>query len=221
MGIKIITTADGSHSLLNEELNETYHSVHGAVQESLHVFIRHGLEYVLQQNSPPFISILEVGFGTGLNALLTLQFLQHLNIKAKYTSIEAWPLTKEIWSALNYSQGQSESYFAELHQAKWDEEQLLHTNFNLLKLHSKLQEAELPLLNFDLVYYDAFAPSKQPELWEFALLEKIAEAMKPDGVFVTYCAMGQLKRNLQNLGLKVETLSGPPGKKEMVRAKKV
>lgn len=218
--LKIITTADGSHSLLNEVLNETYHSVHGALQESAHVFIKNGLEYVSQQNSLP-ISIFEVGFGTGLNALLTLQYAHLHQRNVDYTAIEPAPLPPEILEGLNYacSLGLIEE-FKTLHSSGWDVKHALGFNFSLLKTQTTLQQIKIPTDSIDLVYYDAFAPSKQPELWELPLLEKVSNGLKPGGVMVTYCAKGQLKRDLKTLGLFVETLDGPPGKKEMVRAQK-
>ena len=218
--LKIITTADGSHSLLNESLNETYHSVHGALQESLHVFVKHGLAFVAQKNSLP-IEIVEVGFGTGLNALLSLQFAQQHQRRIHYFSIESSPLTEEVWSKLNYaaSTGLTEEYSA-LHGAKWNLEQLITPHFHLTKLHSTLHDATIPANRADVVYYDAFAPSKQPELWELGMFTKMFNCLKPGGVLVTYCAKGQLKRDLKALGFIVETLEGPPGKKEMVRASK-
>jgi len=217
--LKIITTSDGSHSLWNEELNETYHSVHGAMQESAHVFIKNGLDYYIERVSPERISILEVGFGTGLNALLTLHRLLHTLIPITYTSLEAFPLGEEVWSELNYGQlaGMKE-HFTTLHRSLWEKEQQILPHFQLLKLHTTVQRVELPLKSFDLVYFDAFAPNKQPELWAYPVLGKIMDAMKMEGVFVTYCAKGQLKRDLKTLGLTTETLPGPPGKKEMVRA---
>ena len=218
--LKIITTADGSHSLLNEALNETYHSVHGAIQESAHVFIKNGLQYVSQRNSLP-ISIFEVGFGTGLNALLTLQYAQRRQQNVDYTAIESSPLPPEIWEGLNYSSslGLKEEFKA-LHTSGWDVKHTLGFNFSLLKIHTTLQQVKIPTSSVDLVYYDAFAPSKQPELWALPLLEKISNGLKPGGVMVTYCAKGQLKRDLKSLGLSVETVAGPPGKKEMIRAQK-
>ena len=219
--LKIITTADGSHSLFNEELNETYHSVHGAIQESLHVFIKRGLQYVLEKRSPLPIPIFEVGFGTGLNALLTLQYLQGHPKAVNYTAIEHSPLGEEIWSKLNYATLLNlEAEFKDLHYSTWGRPQVLNANFSLLKLNNTLQQVEFSKESIDLVYYDAFAPSKQPELWSFDVLGKFFEALKPGGVLVTYCAKGQLKRDLNALGLVVETLAGPPGKKEMVRAVK-
>ncbi len=220
MAVKIITTADGSHSLFDEALNETYHSIHGAIQESRHVFIKSGLEYVLQINTSDSISILEVGLGTGLNALLTLQFVKELPRQIHYTAVESSPLNEGIWSNLNYSRllGLVDHY-ERIHRAEWETEQTWD-NFILLKLRQRLQNLEFFLSDFDLVYYDAFAPSKQSELWELSVLTKIGDAIKPGGVLVTYCATGQLKRNLKTIGFTVETLAGPPGKKEMVRATK-
>ena len=219
--LKIITTADGSHSLFNEELNETYHSVHGAIQESVHVFIQSGLQYVLERSSSLPISIFEVGFGTGLNALLTLQHLKGHAKAVNYTAIEHSPLGEEIWSKLNYASLLNlEAEYNDLHHSAWGRPRSLTANFNLLKLNTTLQQVALSNESVDLVYYDAFAPSKQPELWSLDVLTKIFEALKPGGVVVTYCAKGQLKRDLHGLGLVVETLAGPPGKKEMVRAHK-
>ena len=220
--LKIITTSDGSHSLLNEDLNETYHSVHGAIQESVHVFIKSGLAYVFEKKPTLPISIFEVGFGTGLNALLTLQYVQHNGKAVNYMAIEQSPLEGEIWSRLNYaSLLDLTNEFENLHVSTWDRFHSLTPNFNFLKLKTTLQEVELSKDSIDLVYYDAFAPSKQPELWTFPVLEKIFHALRSGGVMVTYCAKGQLKRDLSGLGLVVESLAGPPGKKEMVRATKV
>jgi tRNA U34 5-methylaminomethyl-2-thiouridine-forming methyltransferase MnmC len=220
--IQIITTGDGSHSLLNSALNETYHSIHGAKQESVHVFINHGLEFFLQNHNNPAIGIFEVGFGTGLNALLTASYAKTHQKEIHYTSIESFPLPENIWSALNYWETEEEkSIFQKLHTASWNESVTIDELFTLNKVKTTLQEISLSGSAFDVIYFDAFAPSKQPELWEFPILEKVCRALKPGGVFVTYCAKGQLKRDLKNLGLEVQTLPGPPGKKEMVRALKI
>ena len=220
--IKIITTSDGSHSLLNEELNETYHSVHGAIQESCHVFIQRGLQFYIEEVRPNNISVLEVGFGTGLNTLLSVSHVIDSPIVIQYTTLELFPLQEEVWSVLNYSQMIGlEEYFSHIHRCSWGTAQKIIPNFELTKRHTALQEVELMPETFDLIYFDAFAPSKQPELWTFAMLQKIERAMKLDAVFVTYCAKGQLKRDLKALGLVVETLQGPPGKNEMVRAVKI
>ncbi|WP_276367714.1 tRNA (5-methylaminomethyl-2-thiouridine)(34)-methyltransferase MnmD [Chryseolinea sp. H1M3-3] len=221
MSLKIITTSDGSHSLLNETLKESYHSVHGALQESLHVFIKKGLEFVSQDRDVP-LRILEVGFGTGLNALLTLQHAVKHQQNIHFTTIELYPLPEDIWSALNYPTTLDlADEYREIHHASWGKDQLISNYFTLLKICDSIQDARLPINFFDLIYYDAFAPSKQPELWELPVLEKIFGLMKRGGTLATYCAKGQLKRDLKSLGMTVETLPGPPGKKEMVRAVKM
>lgn len=219
--LQIITTHDGSHSLLNPELNETYHSVHGARQESLHVFIKHGLDFVAQQPKNP-IKILEVGFGTGLNALLTAMYATQHNIKIEYTTLEAFPVNESIWQQLNYPQGEVESkIFYNLHHAAWDEWTEPVADFMLKKMNTTLQLASLGHEYFDVVYFDAFAPNKQPEMWTLPMLQKTIESLVSKGVFVTYCAKGQLKRDLISAGSSVETLQGPPGKREMIRATKL
>lgn len=217
--VEIILTADGSHSILNTALNETYHSRHGAVQESAHVFINNGLAYFLRNNAVDEIRILEVGFGTGLNALLTIEEAHNLNVKFNYTSLEAFPLAEDIWKQLNYSKKSATpaNYFNRLHEARWGIDEFILPNFILNKKHALIQEINLPQNHFDLIYFDAFAPNKQPEMWSCEVLRKVYDAMAPGAVFVTYCAKGQLKRDLRSLNLTVETVPGPPGKKEMVR----
>ena len=220
--VEIIITADGSHSLFNSTLNETYHSAHGAIQESRHVFIKNGLECVDQLHKPEVIHVLEVGFGTGLNALMTLHYSLHSNKIIHYTTLEAYPINLETVQVLNYPHvldfQDAEKYFIKLHSASWEKEEVIDNNFYLYKKKIRIQDFNFSPSSFDLVYFDAFAPGKQPEMWEMQVLEKMAETMKPGGIFVTYCAKGQLKRDLKLLGLTVETLPGPPGKKEMVRA---
>jgi tRNA U34 5-methylaminomethyl-2-thiouridine-forming methyltransferase MnmC len=216
--LEIIVTADGSHSLLNKEMNETYHSQHGALQESKHVFINKGLQHFIESNpEQQSISIFEVGFGTGLNALLTLQFAMSAKIIINYTSIEAFPLPGDIWSKLNYGDAVGlPDYFRKIHEAPWDSLAEIHPNFLLNKLTTTLQNIQTKSV-FNLVFFDAFAPNKQPEMWEMHLLEKVVQMMTSNSVFVTYCAKGQVKRDLKSVGLVVETHEGPPGKKEMVR----
>jgi tRNA U34 5-methylaminomethyl-2-thiouridine-forming methyltransferase MnmC len=216
--IRIITTEDGSHSLLNEQLNETYHSVHGAVQESTHVFIKNGLDFYIDTFLPSTIHILEIGFGTGLNAWLTLERALNKNFTIQYTAIEAFPVEDDIWKQLNYAAASQQLYFESLHQVAWNTWTEITANFRLRKIHTTLQQAELESDHFNLVYFDAFAPGKQPELWTFAMLKKVTDAMQAGSVFVTYSAKGQLKRDLKNLNWQVASLPGPPGKREMVRA---
>jgi len=219
MSLTIITTGDGSHSLRNEALNETYHSVHGAVQESVHVFIRSGLAHRLQDSHDKPLSIFEVGFGTGLNALLTVNYALENAVPIAYTAIEAFPVPEEIWRTLNYaSTEEALKRFHSLHEVPWETEQPIVSSFRLRKMHTTLEDMLLPASSFDVIYFDAFAPNKQPDLWTLPMLEKVSTLLKPGGVFVTYCAKGQLKRDLKSLGLTTETLPGPPGKKEMVRA---
>jgi tRNA U34 5-methylaminomethyl-2-thiouridine-forming methyltransferase MnmC len=193
--------------------------MHGAVQESKHVFIQHGLDFVSKNKLT--IHILEVGFGTGLNALLTLQRATTENLSIYYTTLEAFPVEEEIWLKLNYAESaETKKEFEKLHRANWNEERNISFNFVLKKLHATLQQVEFESNHYDLIYFDAFAPNKQPEMWELPMLQKIVNTMKPGGLFVTYCAKGQFKRDLKSAGLTVETLQGPPGKREMVRGVK-
>jgi len=217
--LKVIVTADGSHSILNEDLGETYHSSHGAVLESGHVFINNGLDYVISNGMPGNISILEIGFGTGLNAFLTWQRVIDRGITTQYTAVEPFPVPPEIWRQLNYAQEPSlRRVFARIHEAPWDVNQDIDPHFHLLKCRTTLEQFSCISSSYDLVYFDAFSPDKQPAVWTLPVLEKIANSLKDGGIFVTYCAKGQLKRNLKALGLLTESLSGPPGKREMVRA---
>lgn len=220
--IKIITTEDGSHSLYHEGLQETYHSFHGAYRESIHVFMLYGLDSWLARNPRKYpIRIFEVGFGTGLNAWLTLVWAEQNQIPVLYHTIEPFPLSKEIYSQLNYIEHDHgiwhyHKYFEAIHQFPWNEGGPVSEYFNMKKDQVTLEGAQL--YPSDVVFFDAFAPSKQPELWTKEILADVVDAMKPGAVFTTYCAKGQLKRDLKELGLEVETLPGPPGKKEMTRA---
>lgn len=216
--IKIIVTDDGSQSLLNEDLQETYHSRHGAVQESMHVFITNGFHPLMANRNSSPLEILEVGLGTGLNALLTCtEAIVHKQV-THYAALEPFPVPDEIRMQLKYPDGYY--VFDRIHRATWQEQVVIDPFFHLLKIKKSLQEAVLPNHVYDLVYFDAFAPNKQPDLWQLPMLSKVIQSIKPGGVFVTYCAKGQLKRDLRSLGLIVESLPGPPGKREMIRAKK-
>ena len=220
--VKIITTEDGSHSLYHEELQETYHSSHGAFRESIHVFMLYGLDSWLARNPNKFpIRVFEVGFGTGLNAWLALIWAVQNQVPVLYHSIEPFPLKATIYNQLNYTVHDHgiwhyHKYFQALHELPWNERGPVSEYFNFKKDQTTLEESDL--YPADLVFYDAFAPSKQPELWKKEVLEPVVDAMRPGAAFTTYCAMGQLKRDLKDLGLEVETLPGPPGKKEMTRA---
>jgi len=218
--LDIILTGDGSHTLYVPELDETYHSRHGAIRESQHVFIENGLKYLLESWESKKVKILEVGFGTGLNVLVTEEFCQlSPHIVFEYTSLEPFPIPHEINKKLNYTEEfalNNKSWVA-LHSAQWGETVQLLPNFELTKLKSKIQDFETGD-HFNLVFFDAFAPSKQPEMWDIRIFEKIFNMLRPGGILVTYCAQGQFKRTLNEAGFKVEALPGPPGKKEMVRA---
>jgi tRNA U34 5-methylaminomethyl-2-thiouridine-forming methyltransferase MnmC len=215
--LEIILTSDGSHTLRNVQLQETYHSIHGAVQESMHVFIKNGLEYFFLQHRPKRVSIFEVGFGTGLNALLAWQFAMQYKVAVEFTTVEPFPLSEDIWSQLNYAKEDiTRERFMRLHHAAWNAPLPLSEEFVLEKRRNSLQEWDLAR-QYNVIFFDAFAPSIQPELWNFESLKKVIVALHAGGVFVTYSAKGQLKRDLKTLGLTVETLAGPPGKNEMVR----
>lgn len=218
--IKIITTSDGSHSLLNTALDETYHSVHGAIQESQHVFIRHGFDCWFERNPKKEIRILEIGFGTGLNSFLTLLHSKGTGLKVYYESWDTDPFAWEVIKQLNYPTilGSPELFF-KIHEAQWDQSDTINPNFKLQKRKADCLVDQFDTFTlFDLIYYDAFAPSKQPEMWTIDVLKKVTDLLSPGGIWVTYCAKGQVKRDLRSLGLTIETLSGPPGKKEMIRA---
>lgn len=218
MSVQLISTEDGSHSVMNTVLQETYHSTHGAIQESRHVFIKYGLAYYEEKYPGKPIRILEVGFGTGLNAFLTLLYAVQHGVQVVYESWEKFPLPAEIVSELNYAEilGNINS-FNDIHQAAWNKPVLLQSGFTLLKRHGDILNEPI-LSSADIVYYDAFAPSKQPEMWTKEILKAVKEIMAPGGVLVTYCAKGQVKRDLASVGLLVEALPGPPGKMEMTRA---
>ena len=213
--LTFITTGDGSHTLMRVDLDETYHSIHGAVQESNHVFINNGLRYWLRNVGRRQINLFEVGFGTGLNAWLTHRLAREEDLQIRYVTIEAHPLQREVWTQLNYSPG--DASFTRLHDAPWNEPIMIDDHFSIHKVEGKLEDYDVPQ-HTDIVYFDAFAPARQPELWTYPILERVCDSLATNGVFVTYCAKGQLKRDLRKLGLRVETLAGPPGKKEMVRA---
>jgi tRNA U34 5-methylaminomethyl-2-thiouridine-forming methyltransferase MnmC len=218
--IKLITTGDGSHSILNTALDETYHSRHGAKQESEYVFIEQGLRFWLTRNHSLQLNILEVGLGTALNAWLTFRLPEVEARQIRYFAIEQFPLPQHVWQQLNYANAEQE-LFEKIHTLPWNSWQTVTDETSLYKNEGSLQEITIPNLKFDLIYYDAFAPNKQPEMWTIAMLEKTVQNLQPGGVFVTYCAKGQLKRDLKALGLHVQSLPGPPGKREMVRAIKM
>lgn len=217
--IKIIETSDGSSSLFNESLNETYHSSHGALTESRYVFIKSGWESVREGKS--VTKTLEVGMGTGLNVILMIeQALKYQDHSFYLTTLEPFPLSEELINGLNYLDlldGELTPYFEKIHQCEWEKEIEILPNFFLTKKKATLQEFESLENTFDVIFFDAFAPNKQPEVWFVENLRKCFEINKENGLFVTYCAKGQLRRDLVSVGYEVERYPGPPGKREMLR----
>jgi tRNA U34 5-methylaminomethyl-2-thiouridine-forming methyltransferase MnmC len=225
--IEVRTTADGSPTLYVPALDEHYHSHHGAAQESRHVFIAAGLAPLLEvglgQPGTDPLHLLEVGLGTGLNALLTLKAAVAAGAHLVYDGYETYPLSDEAVAALRQqweSQPALSQAFDSLHNAAWNDVFRLHEHLLLDKLQEPIQAADLPASYYDLIYFDAFAPEKQPELWTEALFAKLYAAAAPGAVLVSYCAQGQFRRNLRAAGWLTEKLPGPPGKREMTRARK-
>jgi tRNA U34 5-methylaminomethyl-2-thiouridine-forming methyltransferase MnmC len=224
---ELYTTNDGSHTLYLPHLDETYHSRNGAIEESLYVFIDKGLNAFLSQNLEiKTIQIFEVGFGTGLNGILTFIAAQKLNINVVYHSIEAFPLPIEITNQLNYIDGlteQEQTIFKQMHLADWNKPIAINNQFTLVKYHDKLESFDNNglLNNIHVIYMDAFAPNKQAELWEIAIFEKLYQLLAANGILVTYTSKGDVKRAMQQVGLTVEKLDGPPRKRHMLRGVKV
>ena len=223
--MKVVCTDDGSNTIYLEDMDETYHSRYGALQESNHVFIKNGFRYVLGDEHGKTIRVFEMGLGTGLNAVLTAMESRKLRFPVEYTSIEPNPVPGHIIDLLDYGRilnhPSGETILHEIHHADWGEFVRLHNYFKFRKIKTTLQDMGPEITGFDLIYYDAFAPGKQPEMWHIDVLEKIYEIMDDKAVLVTYCAKGQVKRDLRDVGMSVQTIQGPPGKKEMIRGIKL
>ncbi len=222
MKTEIKQTADGSHTLFIPALNEHYHSTNGSVQESRHVFIQTGLHKAFSLFPDQPVELLEVGFGTGLNALLTCLEADKVNRKIKYTGIEAFPLENEIIQKLNFTQclpqPEAGGFFQKMHKAAWEEKIEITDNFSLQKIRCPVQELEPGLCGYHLIYFDAFAPTVQPELWTEAVFGKLYQALKAGGILITYSSKGEVKQNLRAAGFTLERLPGPFGKRHMLRA---
>ncbi len=216
---KIIQTEDGSSSLLMEEWGETYHSRHGAIQEAKHVFIQNGLSLFKEQS----VAVLEIGFGTGLNAFVTLLEADKLKLKIDYTGVEAYPILPEEVEKLNYvsqlNASQYDKEFQLLHSCEWGVKTEVSDDFTLTKRQQYFNEISDKNC-FDLIYFDAFGFQYQPELWSVEIFRKMFEALKPNGILVTYACRGSVKRAMLEVGFTTEKLPGPPGKREMLRAVK-
>ncbi len=215
----LFETEDGSHSLFSEQFGVSYHSKYGAIQETQHVFINAALRFkaVLQND----IRILEIGFGTGLNAYMTLLEAEKRDLSIQYTAIEAYPISLQQATTLNYpsllNKKASQAQFLQMHSADWARSLAITERFQFNKQQIKFEAIEYDN-QFDIIYFDAFAPNSQPELWEADVLGTMYKALKKEGVLTTYCAKGVVKRTLKAVGFQIEALKGPPGKREMTRA---
>lgn len=213
---EIIITSDGSTTIHIPEWDEQYHSKHGAIQEAYHVFIKNGLE-TIEKNE---ISILEIGFGTGLNCLITfLKSQKNIN----YVGVEAYPITKKEIESLNYVSSLNAenqvTHFNKMHTCSWETKQQITSNFSLTKQQKKFKDIN-DIHAYDLIYFDAFGARVQPELWTEEIFNKMYISLKNNGTLVTYSAKGSVRRAMQKVGFTVERLPGPPGKREMLRGKK-
>jgi len=219
---ELLQTGDGSWTFHLPEWNEQYHSKHGAIQEALHVFIEAGLHYFIRKHNRKALSILEMGFGTGLNALLTFQEAAQSLYSIEYVGVEAFPISLEEANTLNYSDliPNSEAIFQKLHTIPWKAFQDISKGCRLKKIKGMFSDISFDNL-FDIVYYDAFGPRVQPELWTEQIFLSLYKALKPEGVLVTYSAKGSVRRAMQTVGFEVTRLPGPPGKREMLRAEKI
>ena len=215
---EIIITADGSHTLFVPEFEEHYHSINGAIQESSHIFINNGFETTVANP----INILEIGFGTGLNAFLTAMKAAERNRKVFYTTIEKYPLPQTITDVLNYealSKNNNNDLFEQIHRAPWNCCYEITQHFTIKKIEADATKI-IPEGKYNLIYFDAFAPNKQPVMWTKEIFEKISSFTLNSGVFVTYSAKGEVKRNLKSCGFNVKLLPGPLGKRHITRAVK-
>lgn len=217
----IITTGDGSKTIHLPDWNENYHSSHGAVQEAKHVFLKHGLDLF---SGKPEVHILEIGFGTGLNAILTLEAVLNSDSNIIYDGLEAFPISNDEMVALEYENLLESDFLKEkykqIHNISWDVPNLITPKFTLTKIQNELQKQTFTANKYDIIYFDAFGPRVQEDMWTKEIFQKLYISLKSDGYLVTYCAKGQVKRDLKSVGFFVETLPGPPGKREMIRGRK-
>jgi tRNA U34 5-methylaminomethyl-2-thiouridine-forming methyltransferase MnmC len=219
-------TADGSHTIAIPQLNVAYHSKHGAIRESEHVFIKEGLQYLINTNTfdkSETVNVFEVGFGTGLNAWLTLYEAIKHSKKIFYQAIEPHPLSADEAKKLNYTSAANknlEKYFSELHTCGWNKKILIHPLFLFEKLNTALQNFTTNK-KFHLIYFDAFDPNVQPELWTEQIFKKLFDVIYDKGILVTYSSKGSVRRAMQAAGFSVKKIAGPPHKREITRAIKI
>jgi len=217
MAVEQIITADGSPTLFLPEMEEYYHSINGAVQESQHVYIETGFNQYSKNFQSP-IHVLELGFGTGLNVLLTAMEAEQRGIQVVYTALEKYPLPAGVIENLHYS-AEKQEWFQKIHAIEWEKAVALTPFFILQKIRTDFRDFSYSE-RYDVVYYDAFAPDKQPKVWSQTLFDTLFRAMQPAGILTTYCAKGHIRRMMQQSGFSVERIPGPPGKREMLRARK-
>ncbi|MFD0837478.1 tRNA (5-methylaminomethyl-2-thiouridine)(34)-methyltransferase MnmD [Mariniflexile aquimaris] len=220
---EVVITGDGSSTIHLPEWDEQYHSKHGAIQEAYHVFIKHGLQHVYDLGNTKKIAILEIGFGTGLNAFISLLEADKLKLSIDYFGVEAYPVAKDEIEQLNYPKqlqaSKDEEFFKKLHAVGWNESHEISNYFSLTKQNRFFSEINDKAL-YNLIYFDAFGARVQPELWTEKIFQKMFDALIDGGVLVTYAAKGSVRRAMQAVGFQVEKLPGPPGKREMLRATK-
>jgi len=217
--MKLVITGDGSHTLYVQRLNEHYHSTYGAITESEQVYIRNGLD-VLQDRQ--HLTVFEVGLGTGLNALLTAMAVAERDLAVTYYALEKYPVDPDIIACLNYpdilARGNCDPgpLFSDIHRAPWNEFTMIRDRFRLHKIAGDIHDFT-PGFNYDLLYFDAFAPGKQPDMWTEDIMRRLLHRLNPGGVFTTYCVKGAVRKLLKENGLKVLKVPGPPGKREILR----
>ncbi len=219
---EIVLTEDGSSSLYVEEIQEHFHSHFGAIQEAQHIFIQNGLHEKMRSELKE-ISILEIGFGTGLNCFLTILEQQKNSIPIYYEGIEKYPLSEEEYKQLNYASvfdPNQQHLFDKLHETPWEEPVAILPNFELCKRACSFETATFDFNKFDLVYFDPFSPDKQPEMWELPVINKVFDSMKKGAILMTYCTKGVVKRTFKEVGFLIEKLPGPIGKREILRVTK-
>ncbi|GAB3994090.1 tRNA (5-methylaminomethyl-2-thiouridine)(34)-methyltransferase MnmD [Spirosoma daeguense] len=215
--VELVVTGDGSHTAVNQALDKTYHSIHGALQESQRVFIELGLHAAFDAFPSDDLYIFEMGFGTGLNALLTANEAVLRKRKLYYTAVEAYPMNVADARQLNFDTLLGTDYLSSLHESPWQKPIEINPYFTLTKFEARLEEFT-PENQYHLIYFDAFAPTAQPELWEPAIFSKMAQFLLKNGILTTYCSKSYVQRNMRAAGLTVEKHPGPPHKRDIIRA---
>ncbi|MFK8045133.1 MAG: tRNA (5-methylaminomethyl-2-thiouridine)(34)-methyltransferase MnmD [Crocinitomicaceae bacterium] len=215
----VVDTEDNSKTLLIDNTEVTYHSRHGAFTESTHIFLENGLKYFAGEDK---ITVFEMGFGTGLNAILSAVYAQKHNLIVTYHSIEKYPLSIQEITAVKpshaFANDEIIKYFDMAHDCEWESTTKMNSFFELFKTQNDIHHYKLQPLSYHIIFFDAFGPKFQPDLWYPNILEKMYNSLKSGGILITYCAQGQFKRDLKSVGFEVENLPGPPGKREITRA---